>query len=134
MSIDIRNAQSADPVALALNKNEEGKVTEGTHSPIANLSITNQFVSKDEGYSAVKESIERIKKGLITIQKQQQWDRNRLSLHSETNHASHIKVVIGSIVETAFFIIVSIFQIYFVRRWFTNKPSSAGAKGTKHWA
>jgi len=95
------------------------------HSPTYSL--------KEEGYSAVKESIERIKKGIITIQKQQQWDRNRLTLHSETNHASHIKVVIGSIVETAFFIIVSIFQIYFVRRWFTSRPAS-GSKGTKHWA
>jgi hypothetical protein len=65
-------------VPLALTKNEEGKLNE------------------EEGYSAVKESIERIKKGIITIQKQQQWDRNRLSLHSETNHASHIKVLTHS--------------------------------------
>lgn len=85
----------------------------------------------------VKESISRIRKGLVRIQLQQQRDRHRLALHSQTNRVSHKHVVIGSVVETAFFIAAAIFQICFVRRWFTNRtllPMANVSKESKSWA
>jgi len=84
----------------------------------------------------VKESISRIRKGLVRIQLQQQRDRHRLALHTQTNRVSHKHVVIGSVVETAFFVAAAVFQICFVRRWFTSRtllPTAAPGKG-KEWA
>ena len=59
-------------------------------------------------------------------QVQQQRDRHRLKLHSEVNVMSHTRVVSGSIVETAFFIAAALFQIFFVRRWFSAKIAQGG--------
>jgi hypothetical protein len=84
----------------------------------------------------VKESISRIRKGLVRIQLQQQRDRHRLALHSQTNRVSHKHVVIGSVVETAFFVAAAIFQLCFVRRWFTNRTllPMTDRKEAKNWA
>ena len=88
----------------------------------------------------VKESISRIQKGLVNIQLQQQRDRHRLALHSKTNQGSHSHVVISSVVETCVYIAASIFQLFFVRRWFAsrlgaaNVSSGGGSKNSKQWA
>ena len=65
----------------------------------------------DEELAVVKDSMSKIRKGLTKIQLQQQRDRHRLLLHTETNVSSHRHVVIGSIVETIFFIAAAIFQV-----------------------
>lgn len=72
-----------------------------------------------------------IHRGLTDIQLQQHRDRHRLSLHSETNESNYKTVFAGSIFETAVFILVAAFQIYFVRRWFASRTP---AKGAKSWA
>ena len=94
-------------------------------------------------------SLNNVSKGISFIQLQQQRDRRRLSLHSDTNTLNYDKVFFGSIIETFIFILVAIFQviiiifiinfvniiifdikIFFVRRWFASKlPSRA-----KSWA
>eukprot|EP01038_Epipyxis_sp_PR26KG_P006237 gene6237-8592_t len=76
-------------------------------------------------------SLNLIHKGITHIQLQQQRDRHRLSLHSETNKSNYNKVFYGSIIETFVFIGVSIFQIFFVRRWFASKAPPGKAKS---WA
>ena len=88
--------------------------------------------NENEEMERVKESISRIQKGLVNIQLQQQRDRHRLGLHSKTNEGSHNHVVVSSIVETAVYIAASIFQLFFVRRWFASR-TSAQASG-KQWA
>lgn len=82
----------------------------------------------------VKESISRIRKGLVRIQLQQQRDRHRLALHTQTNRVSHKHVVIGSVVETAFFVAAAVFQICFVRRWFTSRTLLPTSAPKKDWA
>lgn len=67
----------------------------------------------------------RIRKGLTKIQLQQQRDRHRLSLHSEMNKKSHSHVLQGSLIETACFIGASVFQVFFVRRWFASRMAAA---------
>ena len=58
-------------------------------------------------------SLNAIHSGLTRIQLQQQRDRHRLSLHSETNHSNYTSVFAGSILETAVFIAAAIFQVRF---------------------
>ncbi|KAJ1440545.1 emp24/gp25L/p24 family/GOLD-domain-containing protein [Ochromonadaceae sp. CCMP2298] len=72
-------------------------------------------------------ALNAIHKGLTKIQMQQQRDRHRLDLHSEANNHNYSSVFTGSIFETCCFIVVSIFQIYFVRRWFAAKKPKAKA-------
>ena len=84
-------------------------------------------------------SLSQIHDGLRTIQLQQQKDRHRLSLHSETNNSNYNTVFVGSIFETAVFICCAIFQIFFVRRWFSSRAGGGGApagatKTPKNWA
>eukprot|EP00607_Mallomonas_marina_P007811 CAMPEP_0182419848 /NCGR_PEP_ID=MMETSP1167-20130531/4199_1 /TAXON_ID=2988 /ORGANISM="Mallomonas Sp, Strain CCMP3275" /LENGTH=243 /DNA_ID=CAMNT_0024594977 /DNA_START=108 /DNA_END=839 /DNA_ORIENTATION=+ len=81
----------------------------------------------EESLQRVKESIERIQRDLVRIQLQQRRDRHRLALHSEANDISHNRVIISSLVETFVFVCASLFQIFFVRRWFSSR--GAGKKG-----
>ena len=53
----------------------------------------------------------KMREGLARVQRQQRSDRNRLSLNSETNRASHNSMVTDSIVETAIFILACFFQV-----------------------
>lgn len=76
----------------------------------------------------LKTSLYSLKKGLGRVQAQQKRDRHRLTLHSESNRASHNRLVFGSIIETIVFVCVSVFQIFFVRRWFQ------GRRNLKPWA
>jgi hypothetical protein len=68
-------------------------------------------ITEEEGISRAKESLNRIRKGIMKLMFQQQRDRHRLSLHSETNVRSHNDVVTSSIVETAVFIAAAVFQV-----------------------
>lgn len=105
VQLDVRPALSPVPIAISTD-------TEGNNS-----------TPKDE-FAIVKESIDRIRKGLSAIQDQQQWNRHRLAIHSDINISSHNWVVTGSIIETIIFLLVSLFQIFFVRHWFTHKIGS----------
>ena len=135
--LDVRLAPRPEPSVVKKKKKistEKGNSEEEEEEEEEGGSIE----EKDEAELVrVKESMSRIRKGLVKIQLQQQRDRHRLALHSQTNRVSHKHVVIGSVVETAFFIAAAIFQICFVRRWFTSKtllPTSTPMKATKEWA
>ena len=121
VQIDIRLAPRPEPITL-----------KGGHK---------KNKQENEEMERVKESISRIQKGLVNIQLQQQRDRHRLALHSKTNQGSHSHVVISSVVETCVYIAASIFQLFFVRRWFAsrlgatkNSSSGGGTKNSKQWA
>lgn len=95
-----------------------------THIPVAETKPPKVAEGQDEeaaSVARVAESINQISKGLSKIQLQQRRDRFRLELHSETNEKSHNHVVMSSIIETAVFIGASLFQIFFVRRWFSGR-------------
>ena len=121
VQIDIRLAPRPEPITL-----------KGNH---------HKNKHENEEMERVKESISRIQKGLVNIQLQQQRDRHRLALHSKTNQGSHSHVVISSVVETCVYIAASIFQLFFVRRWFASRVGMAnasngggGTKNSKQWA
>lgn len=81
--------------------------------------------------SAIK-ALKKIELGINHIQVQQQRDKHRLILHSDANDANYNEVFISSIIETLIFMGVSIFQIFFVRRWFAARlnanPATSKAK------
>lgn len=77
-------------------------------------------------------SLNEIQRGINTIQLQQMRDKHRLSLHSDANDSNYNEVFISSIVETLVFMGVSVFQIFFVRRWFYAKLNPSRA--AKNWA
>lgn len=115
--LDVRQVEKPEPEVIRLNvktgsakDNKDGK--EGGDPALQN----------------VQESLTRLKKGVLSILKQQQRDRHRLSLHSETNKLSHDEVVWDSIVETIAFIATACFQVFFVRRWFVNKIGGVVSK------
>ena len=112
VQLDIRPPAKAAPVALSL----------GGENPPAQ--------QEEEDVARAKLSIAQIRKGLFRIQKQQEWDRHRLTLHAVTNLNAHSRVVYGSIAETVIFVLVSLFQICFVRKWFANRT----APSSKSWA
>jgi hypothetical protein len=56
-------------------------------------------------------ALSKIYKGILNIQKQQLRDRYRLALHSASNTHNYNDVFYGSVVETAIFIAVSLFQV-----------------------
>lgn len=81
----------------------------------------------------------KIQKSINHIQLQQMRDKHRLSLHSDANERNYNEVFISSIIETVIFIGVSIFQIFFVRRWFASRINAsrggaAEAAQSKSWA
>ena len=110
VQLDVRSAKPPAPVVLHIEG--EPKVA----------GITKED-KEEEDVIRVKESLERIRKGIKRIQVQQQVDRHRLQLHSATRIMENNRVVTGSIVETAFFIAAALFQIFFVRRWFAKRNS-----------
>ena len=72
-----------------------------------------------------REAIEKIRRGLMSIQEQQQRDRHRLELHSETNAMNENRMVVGSVMETSIFILAAVFQLYFIRNWFAARGKVA---------
>jgi hypothetical protein len=70
--------------------------------------------------------IEKIRKGLASIQEQQQRDRHRLGLHGETNSINENRMIVGSIIETSIFIFAALFQLYFVKNWFSTRGLPTG--------
>ena len=74
------------------------------------------------------ESIEKIEKRVVSLRSQiavlkdkQTRERRRLAHHKSLYDAKHNTMVEGSLFETVVYIVCSIFQIVFVRRWFSGK-------------
>jgi len=77
-------------------------------------------------------ALSKIQHGINSIQLQQMRDKHRLSLHGDANERNYNEVFISSIVETLVFMGVSLFQIFFVRRWFAAKLNPL--RTSKNWA
>ena len=82
----------------------------------------------------VAQSVKNLKKLANQVVNQQARDRNRLEVHASLNEESHNNMVVGSLMETVVFIGVSLFQIFYVRRWFEGRERGAKKRGAKNWA
>jgi hypothetical protein len=73
---------------------------------------------KNEDFQATKQKLKSLRKLFAEIQNKQNLERHRLMTHASTNRHSHSRMVVGSLVETLIFLLVTGFQVYTIRRWF----------------
>jgi hypothetical protein len=77
---------------------------------------------KDEDFASTKEKLKTLRRLLAEIQSRQQQERHRLTIHSQTNEHSHSRMVLGSLLETLLFMVVTGIQVATIRRWFKGAP------------
>jgi reverse gyrase len=77
---------------------------------------------KDEDFKTIKEQIATLRRTLGEISRKQVNERHRLVIHSATNEHSHSRMVLGSLLETVLFMVVTGFQVYTIRKWFQGAP------------
>ena len=85
----------------------------------------------------LKKSAERIGRTLKDVQRKQMKERHRLALQTAANENNHNKMVVSSLFETVVFISVSVFQLFYVRRWFEGRGlqgQHGGRGGSRQWA
>ncbi len=77
---------------------------------------------KEKDLHATKQQVAKLNKLLYEIKEKQQFERHRLSAHKAVNEHSHSRMVLNSLFETIFYIAVSGFQVYTIRKWFSGAP------------
>lgn len=78
---------------------------------------------KDEDFEKTREQLRKLRRLLGEIQNKQQTERHRLVVHAATNAHSHSRMVLSSLLETVLFMLVTGFQVYTIRKWFTQSGS-----------
>lgn len=86
------------------------------------LAAKNGGAVKEEDLTTTKNQITKMNRLLNEIREKQVNERHRLSIHKAVNDHSHSRMVVGSLFETVFYIVVSGFQVYTIRKWFTGSP------------
>lgn len=77
---------------------------------------------KEEDLKTTKEQISKMNRLLNEIREKQMDERRRLGVHKAVNEHSHSRMVVSSLFETVFYIVVSGFQVYTIRKWFSGNP------------
>jgi hypothetical protein len=80
--------------------------------------------AKEEDQKGLGYRADRILRRLEKVENQLARDKGRLNMHSTTNLSSHKRVVVSSLAETVIFVLASVFQLYFIKRWFLSKRDS----------
>jgi len=81
-----------------------------------------QDAAKEEDLSAAKTQIRTLHRILANIRDKQDNERRRLEVHKATNEHSHSRMVLNSLMETVLFMVVTGFQVYTIRKWFSGNP------------
>lgn len=87
----------------------------------ANAKLAEGFV-KEEDLKTTKDQIAKMNRLLNEIREKQVNERHRLGVHKAVNEHSHSRMVVGSLFETVCYIVISGFQVYTIRRWFSGNP------------
>lgn len=77
---------------------------------------------QEEDLEISREQIQRLNRLLNEIRDKQQGEKHRLMIHAAINEHSHSRMVLSSLFETIFYIIVSGYQVYTIRNWFKGNP------------
>jgi hypothetical protein len=77
---------------------------------------------KDEDFESTRNKLKELRHLLADIQSKQSQERHRLAIHSVTNEHSHSRMVLGSLMETILFMLVTGYQVYTIRKWFKGAP------------
>jgi len=79
-------------------------------------------IVKEEDLKTTRDQIAKMNRLLNEIRERQVNERHRLSVHKAVNEHSHSRMVVGSLFETVCYIVISGFQVYTIRRWFSGNP------------
>lgn len=85
-----------------------------------NTNGINEIEEKD--LQVTRDQLQRLNRLLNDIRDKQYNERHRLSLYATTNEHSHSRMVLSSLFETLFYILVSGFQVWTIRKWFSGAP------------
>jgi emp24/gp25L/p24 family/GOLD len=77
---------------------------------------------KDEDFESTRNKLKELRHLLADIQSKQSQERHRITLHSVTNSHSHSRMVLGSLIETLMFMVVTGYQVHTIRKWFKGAP------------
>lgn len=77
---------------------------------------------KESDLLGTKKMVSKLNKLLYDIRDKQKNERHRLAVHKAVNEHSHSRMVLNSLFETVFYIGVSAFQVYTIRKWFSGSP------------
>ena len=80
----------------------------------------------DADFQTTREQLRRLRRLLSDIQAKQQQERHRLMVHAATNSHSHSRMVLSSLMETVLFMVVTGFQVYTIRKWFSGNNTLLG--------
>lgn len=86
----------------------------------SNLPIPNAI--KEHDLHTSRHQMQNLNRLLNEIREKQQDERHRILQHTTLNQHSHGRMVLSSLFETVFYIAVSGFQVYTIRRWFKGNP------------
>jgi len=78
--------------------------------------------AKEEDLRTASNQIRTLHRILAKIRDKQDNERRRLEVHKATNEHSHSRMVLNSLMETVLFMIVTGFQVYTIRKWFSGDP------------
>jgi len=77
---------------------------------------------KEHDLQNSRHQMQTINRLLNDIKEKQQNERHRILHHTTLNQHSHGRMVLSSLFETVFYIAVSGFQVYTIRKWFRGNP------------
>jgi len=113
-----------DKLVLVEWRSVAGGAADEDQLPIA-LTTGGDAKEADPGVTELAKRVVALRRELAALRARQARERRRLAHHKALNDATHAKVVEGSLIETAVYVVISAFQIIFVRRWFEGKGVSA---------
>jgi len=109
-------------VDLSLRSGERGP---DGHVPYpgdyVDVPVKDPGLAAEEHVKPVSNLLEQISKKLTAVEDKQRTARHRLDLHSALNLQSHSRMVVGSLFETAVFVLVSVGQLWLLKRWFMGR-------------
>lgn len=76
----------------------------------------------DKDFESTRAQLGRLRRLLNEIEKKQSQERHRLLVHKATNEHSHSRMVLSSLMETVIYMIITGFQVYTIRKWFSGAP------------
>lgn len=79
-------------------------------------------IVKEGDLETSRDQLQQLNRLMNEIREKQMNERNRINAHSSVNEHSHSRMVLNSMFETVFYIVISGFQVYTIRKWFSGAP------------
>ena len=76
----------------------------------------------EKDFEKTREMLRNLRRLLTEIQTKQQAERHRIVIHAATNEHSHSRMVLSNLLQTILFMLVTGFQVYTIRKWFSGAP------------